>query len=106
MVVYIFKHLCDAIKESQKHNNNNVPYARLLYELFHHSILIDALKKVSTTQDLEESYGSILSVGVISNMNIIKNKNMVKSEASFNIISGKTTYIEDFPFISKMDNPR
>lgn len=103
---YIFNHMCDAIKVSQKHNKKNVPYAKLLSELFHQSILIDALKKVSATQDLEETYGNIPFVDVLGNMNIIKMNDMVKSEESISIRSGKTAYIKDFPFISKMDNPK
>lgn len=39
-------------------------------------------------------------------MNIIKKKDVVKFEASLLIRSGGTTYIEDFLFISKMDNPK
>lgn len=104
LVSYIFNHLCDAIKESQKHNKNNVPYARLIYELFHHRRLIDALEKVYATQDLEETYGNIISTTVLRNMNIIKKKDVVKSNESLCIKSGKTYYLEDFPNISKMDN--
>lgn len=75
MVAYILNHLCDIINESQNHNKKNVSYARLLSELLHQSRLINAMKK-----------------------------DVVNPEASLNIRSGKTAYIENFPFISKLDN--
>lgn len=101
---YIFNNLCDAIKGRQKYNKKIVPYARLLSELFHQSRFIHALKKVSATRDLEETYGNILSTVVLRKMNIIKKKDVVKPEESLSLKSGKTTYLEDFPFISKLEN--
>lgn len=32
---YICNHLCESIRERKKHQKKNVPYARLLFELFH-----------------------------------------------------------------------
>ena len=49
---YIFNHLCEAISESIKHHKKNVPYARLLSELFYQGPLIDALKNLPDNEDL------------------------------------------------------
>lgn len=104
LIAYTFNHLYDAIKESQKNNKKSVPYARLLYELFHQSRLIDALKKVSATQDLEEIHGNIFSATIFGNMNINKKKYMVKPEASICIRSVNTAYIDDFYIFSSWTN--
>lgn len=106
MVAHIFNHLCKSIRESYKHENKNVPYDRLLSELFHKSILIKYLKATGTTQNLEGSYGIILSTVVLGHMKIIEKKDVVKPEASLRIRSSKTTYIEDFPVIYKLDNKK
>lgn len=105
MVAYIFNHLCEAIKESYKHDKKNMPYVRLLFELFHQSRVIDNLKADNATQDLEESYGNIMSAAILGHMNIIKKMEVVKIEAGLRIRSGKTAYLDDFLVISKMDNP-
>lgn len=101
---YIFNKICEAIRERYKHKNKNVSYARLLFELFHQIRLIKYLKETSTTQDLEESYGNIMSASIQGHMKIIKKKDVVKPEASLSIKSGKIAYIKDFPVISNLDN--
>lgn len=77
----------------------------MLSELFRQSRLIDNLKAVNATQDLEESYGNIMSTKVLSHMKIIKKNEVVIPEASLSIKSGKPSYLKDFPFISKLENP-
>lgn len=49
-------------------------------------------------------YGNILSTNVLGNMNIIKEKNVIQPPTSLKIGNGKTTYIDDFPAISKLNN--
>lgn len=69
---YIFHHMCEAIKESTKHNKKNVSYARLVSELFHQSRLVGTLMSFDANEDMEMLYGNILSVVMLWNMNIIK----------------------------------
>lgn len=101
---YIFKHLHEAITESHKNGKKNVFYARLLSELFHQGILIETPKEDGSTQDSDKSFGSIISDVVLGNMKIIRKKDVVKPEAGLRIISAKSTYIKDFPMISKLEN--
>ena len=93
------------MNESYKNDKKNTPYARLLFELFHHSRLINDLKAANATQDLEESYGNIMPVAIMSHMKIIKKKELVIPLASLSIRSSKTAYLDDFNDISKIDNP-
>lgn len=75
--VYIFYHMFEAIKESTKHNKKNVPYARLLSELFHHSRLVETLMNFGANEDMKMIYGNILSATVLGNMNIINKKDVI-----------------------------
>lgn len=77
---YIFHNLCEAIKESKKHIKNNVPYAKLMSELFHQGCLIDALKTVSDNEDLQDIHGNILYALVQENMKILKKSDVVLSK--------------------------
>lgn len=54
------------------------------------------MKKVSATQDLEETYGNILSVVVLGNMNIINKKGVVNPGASLWIRNDGTAYLMMF----------
>lgn len=74
MVAYIFNYLCEVIRENYKNEKKNMPYARVLYELFHQRRLIEYHKEIVATQDLEESYGNILSVAILGHMKIIKKR--------------------------------
>lgn len=74
---YIFHHMCETIKGITKHNKKNVPYGRLLFELFHQSKLIETLMKLGSSEDMKMIYGNILSVVVLGNMNIIKKKYVI-----------------------------
>lgn len=93
---YIFNHICEDILKSYKHENKNVPYARLLSDLFYQSRLIENLKATNVIKDLEEYFGNIHHAVVLGHMKIIKKKDVVKPEASIRIRSANTTYIEDF----------
>lgn len=65
---YIFNHPCEEIKDSTKHRKKNVPYGRLLSELFFQGRLIDVLKVLTDSWDLEDIYENILSALVLANM--------------------------------------
>lgn len=103
--IYIFNHLFDAKKDSTKLCKKNIPYARLLPKLFFHGRLIDALKSLSDNEDLEEIYRNILSTSILVNMNIKKKCEVIASKIPFSIKCTNFVYIEDYPVITKMDNP-
>lgn len=102
---YIFPHMCEAIKDNNKHSKKNVPYIRLLYELFHQCRLIETLMKLDANEDMEIIYGSILLADVQGNMNIIKNKDVIHPPSCLEIRNDNTEYIDYFIAISKIDNP-
>lgn len=105
LLAYIFHHLCEAIKDSKKHNKKNVSYARLLSELFHQGHLIDALKIVHNNEDLEEIHGNIISAFILANMKLLKKSEVVVSKDPFKIRCTNNDYLEDYPIIIKQDNP-
>lgn len=97
--------MCEAIKESRKHNKKNVLYARLLYELFHQSRLIEIVISFGASKDREETYENILLIIVLGNMNINNKRDVIQPPASLMVKNDKIVYITDFPTISKFDNP-
>lgn len=102
---YVFHHVCEAIKDNTKHRKKNVPYVRLLYDLFHQSMLIETLLNLGVKEYMEMIYGYILLVAILGNMNIIKNKDVIYPLSSLRIRNDNTKYINDFPSISKIENP-
>lgn len=102
---YIFHHMCEAIKDSKKHTNKNVPYVRLLSELFHQGRLIYSLRDASAHDDLEEIHGNILSTSILANMKLLKRNAMVILEEPLRARSTKSSYLEDYLVITKHDNP-
>lgn len=103
---YIFHHLCEVIKENKNHNKKNVPYARLLSEVFHQGRLTDALKTVSDNEDLEEIHGNIICASYLDNMKLLKKSEVVVSKDPLKVRCTKTDYLEDYPMITKHDNPK
>lgn len=101
---YIFNHLCEAIRESIKHHKRNMPYARLLYELFYQGHLIDALKTFPDNENLEEIHRKILSTSVLSNMKLLKKSEVVASKVPLSVRCTNPGYLEDCPVITKMHN--
>lgn len=57
-------------------------------------------------EDMEKTYGNILSVVLLRNMSIIKKRYVIQPPACLRIKNVKTAYIDDFPAISKPDNPK
>lgn len=101
---YILHHLCEDITNSKKHKKNNIPYARLLSELFHSGYLIDSLKVAFTHDDMEEIHGNLLSALVLANMKLLKKNEVVLSKDPLRVRSSKSTYLKDNPIITKHDN--
>lgn len=86
---YIFHHLCETIKDNNKHKNKNVAYARLMFELFHQGRLIDSLKVASTSEDLDYIHGNFLSASVLTNLKLLKKNEVVLSKDPLKVRSSK-----------------
>lgn len=102
---YIFNHLCEAIKDGTKLHKRNVSYARLLSEFFFQVHLIGAFKNLSNNGDLEEIYGNVLSASILANMQLMKKTAIVTSKIPLSVRCTDSYYLEDYPIITKMDNP-
>lgn len=68
-------------------------------------IFFSPSKETCENQYLEETYGSILSGAILSNMKIISKKAIVQPEAGLKIRNTNVAFIDDYPIISKMNNP-
>lgn len=82
-----------------------MPYSKLLFELFYQGRLIDALKTLPDNGDLEEIHGNIMYAYVPANMKLLKKCDVVDSRVPLSVICINPDYLEDYPVISKMDNP-
>ena len=105
---YIFQHLCYSINETRKHQKLNVPYARLISEFLHQGKLIQKLAELglASEQELGTTYGKILNGSILSNMKLKKKKDFV-TDHQFDLVinTAASDYIDNFPLISKLDNP-
>jgi len=102
---YMFHHMIWALKESHKNDRRQVPYGRLLSEIFYQGGLISKLKKtgVVSDKDLGTMTGKIINGRTLRYMNIVEKaiveeNDMKKSDVISDLM-------EDFPPISKEDNP-
>src|SRR4030043_753247 len=105
---YIFQHLCYTINETKKHQKLNVPYARLISEFLYQVKLIQKLAELglASEQELGTTFGKVLNGSILSNMKLKKKKDLV-TDHQFDLVINKTSsdYIDNFPLISKLDNP-
>lgn len=101
---YIFHPISEAIKDRKKHKNINIPYAILLFKLFHQGRLIDSLRDASTYEDLEEFHGNILSPYVMARMKLLKKNEVALSREYLIVRSSKYALLKDYPVITKHDN--
>lgn len=102
---YIFNHLSEVIKDSTKLRKNNVPYARLLSELFFQGRLIDAFKSLPGNEELQAIYGNILSASILANMKMKKKCEIVASKIPLSIRCTNYDYLGDDHVVTMMDNP-
>lgn len=58
---YIFHRLYENIKECKKHKKKNIPYGRLLFELFYQSRLIQNLRDFGASLELDIEYEKTVS---------------------------------------------
>lgn len=90
--------------EDQHKQEKNVLYARLLYEIFHQSKLVDALEKLDATSELSEEYGRVMSSELLVSVGILQKNQLLKLETDFIIRKEKRNYIENFPYFTKHGN--
>src|SRR4030066_399812 len=105
---YIFQHLCYSINETKKHQKMNVPYARLISEFLYQGKLIQKLAELglASDQELGTTYGKVLNGSILFNMKLKKKKDLVTDhQLDLVINTASSDYIENFPLISKHDNP-
>lgn len=60
---------------------------------------------MADNEDLEESYGNILSAYVLDNTKMKNKCDIVASNIPLFVRSTNSNYLEDYPIIAKMDNP-
>lgn len=104
LLAYIFHHLCEATKDSINHLKKNVPYGRLLSELFYRGRLIDALKSTLDIEDLEEIHENIILAFVLDKMKLLKKSEVVVSKYPLKVRCKNHDQLEDYPIITKLDN--
>ncbi|XP_050896277.1 uncharacterized protein LOC127103022 [Lathyrus oleraceus] len=105
LFAYIFNHICEYIKDTTKLHKKNVPYPRLLYELFYQGRLIDALKTFPDNKDLKEIHENIIFAYVLANLKLMKKSDVVASMVPLSIICTYPDYLEEYHVITNKDNP-
>src|SRR4030066_1651778 len=79
-----------------------------LYEFLHQGKLIQKLVEigVASDEDLGTTYGKVLNGSILFSMKLKKKKEIV-TDSQFDLTVNKNSseFIENFPLISKMDNP-
>src|SRR4030066_42413 len=105
---YISQHLCYSINETKKHQKMNVPYARLISEFLYQGKLIQKLAELglASEQELGTTYGKVFNGSILFNMKLKKKKDLV-TDHQFDLVinTAASDYIDNFPLISKLDNP-
>jgi len=103
---YIFHHMFWALRESQDRGRKFIPYGRLLLEIFYQGGILKALKITGLVFD--DQLGTM--VGKYINAFTLKNMYLVEEakKLSTNLKESTIVYdlMEDFPPISKEDNPK
>jgi len=102
---YLMHHLCWAIKEEIKGKRKQVPFGRLLSEIFSQGGLLEALRKSNLASDrvLGTTTGKIINGKTLQHMKIIKK--FSSNEKDLKESSIPSELMRDFPPISKEDNP-
>lgn len=94
---YIFNYLCEEIKDNTKLRKNNVPYARLLSELFYRGRPIHDLKNLPDNGNMEKIYGNILFASVLDNIKLMKKIVVFASKIPLSVSCTNSNYLKDYP---------
>jgi len=103
---YIFNHICWVLEEIQgKKERRQVPYGRLLSEIFHRSRLLNTLRSIGVVsdKDLGTCTGKIINGRTLQYMQIVKKATVLKTDLKESGVL--SDLMVDFPLISKEDNP-
>jgi len=102
---YMFHHMIWALKESQKNDRKQVPYGRLLSEIFYQGGLLNILKSngVVSDEDLGTCTWKILNGRTLRYMKIVKKAIILKTDMQESDVV--SDLMADLPPISKEDNP-
>ncbi|KEH26272.1 hypothetical protein MTR_6g049080 [Medicago truncatula] len=102
---YILHHMCWALRESQRIGRRQIPFGRLLSEIFVQGKLLKYLKEsgVSSDEELGTVVGKIISGKTLSSMQLIKD--LILSEEDLKTENVQSYLMTDFPSISREDNP-
>ncbi|KEH27924.1 hypothetical protein MTR_5g049460 [Medicago truncatula] len=102
---YILHHMCWALRESQRNGRRQIPFGRLLSEIFVQGKLLRYLKEsgVSSDEELGIVAGKIISGKTLKSMKLIEN--LITSEEDMIVETVQSDLMTDFPSISKEDNP-
>jgi len=105
MPKYIFKHMINALKESQTIKRTWVPYGRLISEDLHQRRFLKALSDTRgfTDQQLGTVTGKIINGSTLRNMNLIKKDVYKKMDSDMKESRAISSLMEDFPSICKQD---
>ncbi|KEH25995.1 hypothetical protein MTR_6g039060 [Medicago truncatula] len=102
---YIMHHMCWAIRESQKKDRRQIPYGRLLSEIFSQGRLLQHLKnaEVVSDEELGSVTGKIFNGRTLRSMKIIEKVTTHKDDLREDYVKSKL--MQDFPSVCKKDNP-
>jgi len=103
---YIFNHMLWALSESQgKNRRRQIPYGRLLSEIFYQGGLLEVLKNsgVVSNDELGTMTGKIINGKALRYIQIVEKAIVEENDMKESHIV--SDLMEDFPPISKEDNP-
>lgn len=102
---YILHHMCWALKESQKKGRRQIPFGRLLYEIFVQGKLLKYLREtgVSSDEELGTVVGKIINGKTLKSMKLIDD--VVTSKEDLAVETVQSDLMTDFLSISKEENP-
>jgi hypothetical protein len=85
----------------------NVPYTRLISEIFHQGKLLQKLQHVGVASDEElgTCTGRVISVLTLGHMKIVEKKKVIITDQDLQTSLNLSQLMEDFPLISKEDPP-
>jgi len=102
---YLMHHLCWAVKEGIRGKRKQIPYGRLLSEIFTQGKLMETLRSnnLAFNKTLRTRTGKMINGKTLQNMKIIKK--LSPNEKDLKESTDQTKLMKDFPPIFKERNP-
>jgi hypothetical protein len=106
--IYIFHYLCSSIKQEITKKRKQVPYARLLSEIFHQGGLLQKLGDhgLASDKELGTSIGRVLDGSLLGSMWIIEKGQVTTSESDRKASQVMSDLMTNFPPISHEYPPK